>query len=141
MKAHTTKPAGDVADEKLFDNWFDPITTGLRAKTRGFTETMIEEELDSALSRPCWAQLSRHDLASRFLLHLPLNRQSETNAREGVEFDGAALAVWLGASVATLDPVLAAIRRHVFAAERLSVDDTTVPMLAKLKTVTCRIRI
>ena len=24
------------ADEKLFDNWFDPVETGLRAKVRGF---------------------------------------------------------------------------------------------------------
>ena len=78
-------------------------------------------------------------LASKFLLHQPLNRQSETYAREGVEIDVSTLAGWVGASVATLDPILAAIRRHVFAAERLHVDDTTVPVLAKLKTVTGRI--
>ena len=52
MKTDTTKAAGDVADEKLFDNWFDPVEIGLRAKVRGFIETMIEEELDTALSRP-----------------------------------------------------------------------------------------
>ena len=52
MKTDTTKAAGDVADERLFDNWFDPVETGLRAKVRGFIETMIEEELDTALSRP-----------------------------------------------------------------------------------------
>ena len=52
MKTDTTKAAGDVADEKLFDNWFDPVETGLRAKVRGFIETMIEEELDTALSQP-----------------------------------------------------------------------------------------
>ena len=78
-------------------------------------------------------------LASKFLLHQPLNRQSETYAREGVEIDVSTLAGWVGASVATLDPILEAIRRHVFAAERLHVDDTTVPVLAKLKTVTGRI--
>ena len=78
-------------------------------------------------------------LASKFLLHQPLNRQSETYAREGVEIDVSTLAGWVGASVATLDPILDAIRAHVFAAERLHVDDTTVPVLAKLKTVTGRI--
>jgi putative transposase len=51
MKTDTTKPAGDVADQTLFDNWFDPVETGLRSKVRGFIETMIEEELDTALSR------------------------------------------------------------------------------------------
>src|SRR5450631_4434105 len=52
MKTDTTKPACDVADEKLFDNWFDPVEAGLRAKVRGFIESMIEEELDTALLRP-----------------------------------------------------------------------------------------
>jgi putative transposase len=52
MKRDTTKPADDATEEKLFDNWFDPVETGLRAKVRGFIETMIEEELDTALSRP-----------------------------------------------------------------------------------------
>ena len=52
MKRDTTKPADAAAEEKLFDNWFDPAETGLRAKVRGFIETMIEEELDTALSRP-----------------------------------------------------------------------------------------
>jgi putative transposase len=36
----------------LFDNWFDPIEDGVRARVRGFIETMLEEELDVALSRP-----------------------------------------------------------------------------------------
>ena len=31
-------------------------------------------------------------LASKFLLHQPLNRQSETYAREGVEIDASTLA-------------------------------------------------
>jgi putative transposase len=52
MKIDTTKALADVADEKLFDNWFDPIETDLRTKVRGFIETMIEEELETALSRP-----------------------------------------------------------------------------------------
>jgi transposase-like protein len=36
----------------LFDNWFDPIEDGIRRRVRGFIETMLEEELDVALSRP-----------------------------------------------------------------------------------------
>jgi hypothetical protein len=38
------------AEERLYDSWFEPIEEGLRAKVRGFIETMIEEELTSALS-------------------------------------------------------------------------------------------
>ena len=50
MKKDTTKPADDATEEKLFDNWFDPVETGLRAKVRGFIETMIEEELRGAVA-------------------------------------------------------------------------------------------
>jgi transposase len=78
-------------------------------------------------------------LASKFLLHQPLNRQSEAYAREGIKIDVSTLAGWVGACVATLDPVLEVIRHHVFAADRLHIDDTTVPVLAKLKTITGRI--
>jgi len=52
MKRDTTKSAADAADERLFDNWFDPIETVLRTKVRGFIETLVEEELATALSRP-----------------------------------------------------------------------------------------
>ena len=52
MKRDTTKSAADAADERLFDNWFDPIETALRTKVRGFIETLVEEELETALSRP-----------------------------------------------------------------------------------------
>lgn len=36
----------------LLDDWFDPIEDGVRARVRGFIETMLEEELDGVLSRP-----------------------------------------------------------------------------------------
>jgi len=78
-------------------------------------------------------------LASKFLLHQPLNRQSATYARESVEIDVSTLADWVGASVATLDPIVQLIRAHVFRGERIHADDTTVPVLAKLKTITGRI--
>lgn len=52
MKNDTAKTPADVANEKLFDNWFDPVETELRTKVRGFIETMIEEELEVALARP-----------------------------------------------------------------------------------------
>ena len=52
MKKDTTNTPADLADERLFDNWFDPIETELRWKVRGFIEGMIEEELATALARP-----------------------------------------------------------------------------------------
>jgi putative transposase len=52
MNKDTTKPAYVAGEAKLFDNWFDAIEDGVRSRVRGFIETMLEEELDGALSRP-----------------------------------------------------------------------------------------
>ena len=78
-------------------------------------------------------------LFAKYGLHLPLNRQSATYAREGVELDVSTLADWVGAAAATLMPLVEAVRAHVFAAERLHADDTTVPVLAKDKARTGRL--
>jgi transposase len=82
------------------------------------------------------AGLLAHILFSKYGLHLPLNRQSEVYAREGIALDVSTLADWVGAAAATLMPLYDAIRSHVFAAERIHADDTTVPVLAKGKTCT-----
>jgi transposase len=76
-------------------------------------------------------QLLADVLFGKYGAHLPLNRQSEIYAREGVELDVSTLADWVGACAATLMPLRDAIEAHVHAAERLHVDDTTVPVLAK----------
>ncbi len=78
-------------------------------------------------------------LEAKFGQHLPLNRQSETYAREGIDLDVSTLADWVGACTATLAPLVALIRDHVLAAERIHGDDTTVPVLAKTRATTGRI--
>jgi len=40
----------------LLDDWFDPIEAGLRGRVREFIQTMIESELEVALSRPRYAR-------------------------------------------------------------------------------------
>ena len=78
-------------------------------------------------------------LYAKFGEHQPLNRQSASYAREGIDLDTSTLADWVGACTASLAPLVALIRRHVFAAERVHGDDTTVPVLAKNKTATARL--
>ena len=78
-------------------------------------------------------------LYAKFGEHQPLNRQSETYAREGIELDVSTLADWVGACTASLAPLIELIRRHVLAAERLHGDDTTIPVLAKGKTIIGRV--
>ena len=79
-------------------------------------------------------KLLAHVLFSKYGLHLPLNRQSATYAREGIDLDVSTLTDWVGAAAATLTALVEAIRAHIFAAERIHADDTTVPVLAKGKT-------
>jgi transposase-like protein len=45
------QPATELAVD-LFDNWFDPIETEVRARSRQFIEELIRSELDAALARP-----------------------------------------------------------------------------------------
>jgi transposase len=74
-------------------------------------------------------------LFEKFGQHQPLNRQSERYRREGVELSVSTLADQVGACTTVLQPLHALIERHVLAAERLHGDDTTVPILAKGKTI------
>src|SRR6516165_7722566 len=73
-------------------------------------------------------------LVDKYADHQPLNRQSEQFAREGIELSVSTMADHVGACAATLRPLYEMIKAHVFAAERIHGDDTTVPVLAKLKT-------
>src|SRR6266849_9202806 len=75
--------------------------------------------------------LLAHILFAKYGLHLPLNRQSATYAREGIDLDVSTLPDWVGACAATLMPLVILIRAHVFAAERIHADETTVPVQAK----------
>ena len=83
--------------------------------------------------------LLAHVLFAKYGLHLPLTRQSATFAREGIELDVSTLADWVGATAATLMPLVDVLRDHVFSAERIHADDTTVPVLDIGKTRTGRL--
>ena len=84
-------------------------------------------------------QLLASVLVSKFMLHQPLNRQSDTFAREGIAIDTSTLADRVGACAVALAPIVEAIGRHVLAAARIHADDTTVPVLAKGKADTARL--
>src|SRR6202165_1851989 len=52
----------------------------------------------------------------------PLNRQSKTYAREGIEIDVSTLADRVGACVVALDPIIEALRAHGMSGERIHAD-------------------
>jgi transposase len=74
--------------------------------------------------------LLAHVLISKYADHLPLYRQCEIYAREGVELERSTLADWVGGTSELLDPLVEALRRYVMAAGKLHADDTPVPVLA-----------
>ena len=74
--------------------------------------------------------LLAHVLVSKYADHLPLYRQSEIYAREGVDLERSTLADWVGRSAALLDPLVEALRRDVLSSAVLHGDDTPVPVLA-----------
>src|SRR5712672_309031 len=78
-------------------------------------------------------------LVAKYANHQPLNRQSEQYEREGIELSLSTMADHVGACAAVLMPLYELIKAHVFAAAGIHGDDTTVPVLAKIKTRTGRI--
>jgi transposase len=74
--------------------------------------------------------LLAHVLVSKFADHLPLYRQSEIYARQGVEIERSTLAGWVGGASELLTPLVDALRRHVISASKIHADDTPIPVLA-----------
>lgn len=76
------------------------------------------------------AGLLAHVLVSKYADHLPLYRQAQIYAREGVLLERSTLADWVGGASALLAPLIEALGAYVMSAEKLHADDTPVPVLA-----------
>ena len=63
MTSVTTKPdssqPGTETVAGLFDNWFDPIESGVRERVREFIEELIRNELDTVLARPRYGRQAK----------------------------------------------------------------------------------
>jgi transposase len=70
-----------------------------------------------------------HVLVSKYADHLPLYRQSQIYAREGLELDRSTLADWVGGASELLEPLIASLGRYVLGAQKVHGDDTPVPVL------------
>jgi transposase len=95
-------------------------------------DTIVQAE---APSRPIERGLAgpgllAHVLVSKYADHLPLYRQAEIYAREGVELERSTLADWVGGTSELLKPLQEALRQHVMSGRKLHADDTPVPVLA-----------
>jgi transposase len=86
---------------------------------------------DHAIARGrAGAGLLAHIVVSKYDDHLPLYRQAEIFARDGVSLETSTLSGWVGATAAALKPLVDALAVDVLAGDTLHVDDTPVPVLA-----------
>lgn len=69
-------------------------------------------------------------LVSKYADHLPLYRQEEIAARDGVTLDRASMGRWVGQCEALCEPLTEALRRYTMAATKIHADDTPIPVLA-----------
>jgi transposase len=70
-----------------------------------------------------------HVITAKYADHVPLYRQTQIYAREGVDLDRSVLARWIGEASQLMAPLVEAIRRHVMSADKLHGDDTPLPVL------------
>ncbi len=73
--------------------------------------------------------LLAHILVAKYCDHLPLYRQSQIYAREGVALERSTLADCVGGAAALLDPLVEALARYVVASPYLHGDDIPLPVL------------
>lgn len=74
--------------------------------------------------------LLAHVIIQKYGNHLPLYRQSQIYAREGIDLSRSTMAHWVGQTARLLEPLIAEIRSYVFASSHLHGDDTPVKVLA-----------
>ena len=82
--------------------------------------------IDKGLAGP---GLLAHVLVSKYADHLPLYRQSEIYARQGIDLERSTLAGWVGGTSRMLQPLVEALKSYVLSAEKLHGDDVPVPVL------------
>jgi transposase len=70
-----------------------------------------------------------HVLVSKYAWHLPLYRQAQMLASQGIVIDRATLAFWVGYAAAEFAPVVARLRAILLGSVKLAVDETPVPVL------------
>ena len=73
--------------------------------------------------------LLAHILTAKYADHLPLYRQEQIYARDGLELERSTMAEWVGGCTQPMTPLAEALGRYVFAAGKLHADDTPVPVL------------
>jgi len=70
-----------------------------------------------------------HVLVSKYADHLPLYRQAQIYARQGIDLDRSTLADWVGRAAWHLRPLHERLLEHIRASKKIFADETTAPVL------------
>jgi transposase len=70
-----------------------------------------------------------HVLVSKYADHLPLYRQWQILARQGIEIDRSCLAEWAGRGAWALKPIVTRMLEHLKRSDKLFCDETRAPVL------------
>ena len=70
-----------------------------------------------------------HVLVSKYADHLPLYRQAQIYARQGIDLDRSTLADWVGRAAWHLRPIHERLLGHIRSSPRIFADETTAPVL------------
>jgi transposase len=107
------------------------VTRRPRYACRGCTEGVVQASAPARLvsgGLPTEAMVA-HVLVGKYADHLPLYRQAQIFARQGLALDRSTLADWVGHAARELRPVHARLVDILKASPRLFVDETRAPVL------------
>jgi transposase len=129
----TLKPLGEDVSEQLeyIPEHFKVIRHVRPKFACGKCATLVQaaapaRPIEKGLAGP---GLLAHVAVSKYLDHLPLYRQSEIYARQGIDLDRSTLADWIGGIARLVTPLAELIGRYVVSANKVHADDTPVPVL------------
>lgn len=90
------------------------------------TAPLPAQPIERGLAAP---GLLAHVLGSKYLDHLPLHRQEQIYARDGVVLPRSTMAGWLGQLEVLFEPLVERLATHVLSAAVVQADETPVPVL------------
>ncbi len=100
---------------------------GCRACENAVVQALAPERpIDGGLATEA---LLAHVLVNKYADHLPLYRQSQIFARQGVELDRSTLCNWVGRACWWLEPLYGLVSSTVLSSPKVVADDTTLPVL------------
>jgi transposase len=68
-------------------------------------------------------------LVGKYAWHLPLYRQAQMLATQGIDIKRSILAFWVGYAVAELKPIWLRLRELILTSGKIAVDETVAPVL------------